>query len=1233
MNSNTSIQQRLQAYIGRKLSKVPSAVMGRAISIYNRSNIDFEYFDAENLIGEIYVESESHKDHYYSINFDFDFEGNQHMLLCDCPYFFDNHICKHSLAFLLHLKLNFKGLVALPGKDSIYLEDLSDEQIGNYYNLNTTQAPRWVKDRQLTLEKSDDGKLTVKLGLKSNTEYQIDIEQKKKKAETKISCTCNNPRCQHEYAALLMLRENYGVHALQHFQNWNDEKAQLLKESGLTPELFDKNYEWIIEKGELNISLKKGAYPLVSGVTDFSDLFQKDEKDTKALDNLLNQKVGFLFTVKTSHSDKPMLSIGTLLVKLGKNQRVLKTGIDYLQDPWADKWFQKLAGDEEKTICTQLQTLPEINLHKQSILHLTPHYEQLKSLIKTMVDRPLFYNSYTGYGFHYDPSKGRKEAFELGAAELSLHVTCTPHDGCIKITTAFYLDEEEVPGHRPNMANDLESTLALCCVHGRYYAWRSLEDMHLARILQYQPVIMVGPGIWPEYYEKTLRPFMHKVNIDVQTDQITIQKMQAPASVQFRVVLSEMGQFLLIYPVMLYGEAEVNVLENGDRAIHNNMVIQRHPEREKEFLEIISGSHPDFSASTPQDFFYIHIDRVMEKFWFLKFYELCQQKQIEVFGLNKLKKIQYSPITPNLSYRVSSGTDWFDIKIEVDFDGHIIPLKALRKAIINQNNLVQLGDGKVGILPEEWLKKISAALRFGKIDEDGVKLKKSQFMLIDMLYQEYLDEQTINELSERKQLLNENSSIKKINPPKMVKANLRHYQEDGLNWLVFLDKLGLGGCLADDMGLGKTLQLISLIAHKKQTLKKKYRCSLVVCPTTLLFNWEKEIQKFAPQLKYLVHWGTNREQHHEITTDVDVLLTTYGTLTNDIEHLRKIHFDLVILDESQAIKNPTSLRYKAVNILNSDNRFVMTGTPIENNTTELFSQMQFINPGLLGNLTSFQQEFAGQIDNHRNADKIEELKRLVSPFILRRTKEKVAQELPAKTELVHYCEMNGEQRKVYDSFKHDIRQRILKTMEEEGMAKSRFMILESLTKMRQICDSPALLNTQEGYGNDSVKADELMRMLREKMGKHKALVFSQFLGMLDIIEQRLNDEGIKYVKLTGQTRNRQQVVEAFENDDDCRVFLISLKAGGTGLNLVSADYVFLVDPWWNPAVENQAIDRTHRIGQTKKVFAYRMICKDTVEEKILALQEKKKALSDDIIGSDSGFVSKLTSEDIKELFA
>jgi len=345
-------------------------------------------------------------------------------------------------------------------------------------------------------------------------------------------------------------------------------------------------------------------------------------------------------------------------------------------------------------------------------------------------------------------------------------------------------------------------------------------------------------------------------------------------------------------------------------------------------------------------------------------------------------------------------------------------------------------------------------------------------------------------------------------------------------------------------------------------------------------------------------------------------------------------FDYAILDESQAIKNPASKRYKAARLLNAKNRLALTGTPIENNTVDLFSQFNFVNPGFLGSLNFFKTEFAGPIDKHGDEKKSHLLKKLIYPFLLRRTKEAVASDLPDKVEDLIYCEMDAQQRNVYDAFRNSFREQILNNIDENGIERSKLQVLAALTQLRLICNSPAILNTEENYGNASIKLKLLMEHISEKTSNHKILVFSQFVKMLTLIRNELDNEKISYEYLDGQTsqKDRKLAVDHFQKDDSCRVFLISLKAGGTGINLTAADYVYLVDPWWNPAVENQAIDRTHRIGQSKNVFAYRMICKNTIEEKILKLQEKKKSISKDIISSESGFMKKLTKADIEALF-
>jgi non-specific serine/threonine protein kinase len=435
------------------------------------------------------------------------------------------------------------------------------------------------------------------------------------------------------------------------------------------------------------------------------------------------------------------------------------------------------------------------------------------------------------------------------------------------------------------------------------------------------------------------------------------------------------------------------------------------------------------------------------------------------------------------------------------------------------------------------------------------------------------------------------------------------------------------------MGLGKTVQALTYMQHFKNEHGKLQ--AMVVCPTTLIYNWENEIKKFTPKLTYCIHHGATRSRDKEKFANHDVIITTYGTLRSDIKLLMTIELDYLLLDESQAIKNPLSKVTRAASLLHAKNRLCMSGTPLQNNTFDIFAQMNFLNPGMLGSMEFFRQEFAIPIDKFGEQDRKEHLKKILYPFILRRTKEQVAKDLPDKTETILYCEMEDEQRSIYEAYRNDYRNQILGTIESQGIQRSQLTILQGLMKLRQICDSPAILNETEKFENHSIKLDELSREIVENIGNHKALVFSQFLGMLALIREKLDQLGVKYEYFDGSTSapDREKAIQSFQNDESQRVFLISLKAGGVGLNLTAADYVYIVDPWWNPAVEQQAIDRTHRIGQDKNIFAYRMICVDTIEDKIIQLQEKKRALAKDLIADDNTFVKSLTREDVEYLFS
>jgi non-specific serine/threonine protein kinase len=571
--------------------------------------------------------------------------------------------------------------------------------------------------------------------------------------------------------------------------------------------------------------------------------------------------------------------------------------------------------------------------------------------------------------------------------------------------------------------------------------------------------------------------------------------------------------------------------------------------------------------------------------------------------------------------------------VDIIFGDQHVTIAEVKRALGNKQQFVQLNDGTLGILPEEWIKKYSLLFRVGEGKSNELKLSKYHMSVIDELYDNRNEEELFIMLEAKYDRLRGFKSIKEVEPPVGLQPILRPYQSFGFQWLNYLSEVKWGGILADDMGLGKTVQALSFLQHYRDTNGALH--SLVVCPTTLMFNWENEIKKFTPGLTWKIHHGADRARSREVIKQYNVIITTYGTLRSDIKLFVETEFDYVILDESQAIKNPSSKVTRAAGLLRAKNRLCMSGTPLQNNTFDIFAQMNFLNPGMLGSLEFFRQEFAIPIDKFGEPDRKDHLRKLLFPFILRRTKEQVAKDLPEKTETILFCEMEDEQRKIYETYRNDYRDKILGVIDTQGIHKSQLTILQGLMKLRQICDSPFILNEPDPYPNHSIKLEELSREITENISNHKALVFSQFLGMLALIKERLKSLDVKFEYFDGSTTaiDREKAIQNFQNQDDCRVFLISLKAGGVGLNLTAADYVYIVDPWWNPAVEQQAIDRTHRIGQTKNIFAYRMICKDTIEDKILQLQDRKRSLARDLIADDDGFVKNLTKEDVEYLFS
>ena len=567
-----------------------------------------------------------------------------------------------------------------------------------------------------------------------------------------------------------------------------------------------------------------------------------------------------------------------------------------------------------------------------------------------------------------------------------------------------------------------------------------------------------------------------------------------------------------------------------------------------------------------------------------------------------------------------SGVDWFEINVEIEFEGQTLGLPEILKSQ-SKNGFVQLGDGTLGVLPTEWLEKQKALSKIGMLDGERLRIHKSQALFLDELLRNHkveFEQSFVDVVSNLRNV----EQVEALSESSRFQGELRSYQRSGLGWFKFLWDIGLGGCLADEMGLGKTVQVLAHL-DKGYGQKKTGSVSLIVAPKSLIFNWKNEAQTFTPHLSVGVYEGPQSERRKMLSSNkYQILLCTYGILKKDIEILKDIDFQYVILDEAQAIKNPQSLGAKVCYLLKASHRLALTGTPIENRYEDLFSIFNFLIPGVFS-----RKQATG------NSEANEQILKAIRPFILRRTKEKVLTDLPEKTESILYCEMSSAHKDIYDEMRDYYRDQLTRKAATEGFGKTKIKVLEALLRLRQIACHPELVDARY-HGEQFAKVELLLEKLRTLLdGKRKVLIFSQFVQFLKILGTELSNENIEYSYLDGQSRARNEIVEEFKKCTVKNVFLISLKAGGVGLNLTEADYCFILDPWWNPAVESQAIDRIHRIGQKNPVFAYKMITKGTVEEKILKLQSKKAKMADDVFSQNEGLMKKIDIEDLEYIFS
>ncbi len=772
--------------------------------------------------------------------------------------------------------------------------------------------------------------------------------------------------------------------------------------------------------------------------------------------------------------------------------------------------------------------------------------------------------------------------------------------------------------------------------------------------------IVVPSKLESVFFEKFIKPSIRNFNCNVKGFKLHELKIDPQAELYIEKTI--FGDFIFTpyflyhtYKIPYYSKQKsfVDVIEkNGKYALES---MQRNHTVENTYLEKLK------SVGLNKNNKYFTLDKTTKDKY--DFFELIRniiphlhQKGFKIINQLFLKEVSYN--SPKLNYKSHQKQDWFDLNIRVQFDEFEIDFIQLKNHILNHINEYKLPNGTIAIIPNAWFSQLSAFAKRTK-GENQTSILKTHLKL--------LENNTIIQPDKKiKKSIREFELNKDVHLPKNSIAKLRGYQKTGYQWLYHLTQHQFGVCLADDMGLGKTLQVITLLQQyfethskpsKNDNSKKKndhtsnfqlslfdkvltvnqndknnnlekssellFKSALLVVPKSLIFNWIIELQKFAPELTYSIYHTLDREENLKyVIHQKNIIITTYGVVRRDIDLLKNQQFSYLILDESQAIKNPNSKTYQAVINLDSQYRISMTGTPIENNLIDLWSQMNFLNHHILGDLNYFEKVYRIPIQNDTEASELDELRTIINPFILRRLKKDVAKELPGKIEQTIYCEMHSEQLELYEKEKSVIRNKLMS-------GKNNYMdVLAILNRLRQIAIHPSLIDIKSKM--TSGKFETIVQYIEGIIEQgDKFLIFSSFIKHLELFKQHFKNQNIAYSMLTGKDNNRQEIVDRFEKADSIKPFLISIKAGGVGLNLTSANYVFIIDPWWNPFVERQAIDRTHRIGQDKNVMVYRFISKDSIEEKILFLQQSKIKMSDTLIEKD--FAEKMKLDDLLSL--
>ncbi|MGH2648226.1 MAG: SNF2-related protein [Ginsengibacter sp.] len=1170
---------------------------------------------------------------------------------CTCPYNLGD-ICRHEAAALFQLQdLIDRNLLA---SDNVALYNQRHTVIKmKFIDLKTIrlltgpdnyeEAQEILRTNKINIANAKDEKVEARLDIEGEKFFLIIQKNEERNFDT--SCLCgetSHSLCKHKTALFLHLLNSYGPYYFDSIRNWDKEKNKLLELYGysLNEELSGK-FEFIYKEGKpflkvLDPCIKK-IIPVAANV---SKTVVSESAEIATATAIKQKRVAMV--INATQKNFPFFSIDAVQ---GDYEEGSEKFIGHVEKLDLSKFINmELLSEGDKQLIQQARKLQQVEINKylnrnspfsgfwENIIQQEDEElpEETKLLITEYIHPKLRKIFLERNIFLYLPSGKKFNSENLRTIITSSNRPSIQFDIAAK-------NDEYVFNSRILINNELLKTndnqwnnFLLFLYDEEIFLWKKAEDAFIAK--KFNKALHIPAKEWPSFLKEIVMPLTKEY--EVTFDKSLVKEIRE-GEPEIKLMLVEKGDYLLFQPVYSYKgynvrpeDKETIIIPEDDKVL----MVRRNKEAEQNFHNKLSGLHSQFSNKESGNLILKGTD-VLRNNWFFLFVDAMREMKIPVFGFNALKNFRFNTAKPSTQIHLSSGLDWFDAKIELSFGEQRIGISEIKKALANKQSFVQLSDGSLGILPDEWINKYSLLFKVGHGKENKLRLSKFHLSVIDDLYEKRDENELTFELDEKYERLRNFKSIPETQVPQELESKLRPYQVSGFNWLNYLNSVGWGGILADDMGLGKTVQALSMLSHYEK-LDGKLK-ALVVCPTTLIYNWENEIRKFTPSLTWCIHHGSLRTRNPDDFEKYNIIITTYGTLRSDIQLLMRILFDYVVLDESQAIKNPSSKVTKAACLLTAKNRLCMSGTPLQNNTFDVYAQMNFLNPGLLGSVEFFRNEFSTPIDKFGEQDQKDHLRKLLYPFILRRTKEQVAKDLPEKTETILFCEMEEEQKKVYDTYRNVYRDKIMGVIEGEGIDKSQLTILQGLMKLRQICDSPAILNEEERYPNHSIKLDELTREIIENIGEHKALVFSQFLGMLALIKEKLRENDIVFDYFDGSTppHERERSIQNFQANDNSRVFLISLKAGGVGLNLTAADYVYIVDPWWNPAVEQQAIDRTHRIGQTKNIFAYRMICKDTIEDKILQLQERKRTLAKELISDDQTFVKSLSKEDVEYLFS